>query len=57
MGRNVLDLKLGLFRQQSSPFEVVEFDSERGKGMCGVSEMHREDFIRRVFSGYRYLDM
>ena len=27
------DLKLGHFRQQSSPFEVSEFESERGKGM------------------------
>ncbi len=28
--------KLGHFRQQSSPFEVIEFDSDRGKEMCGV---------------------
>ncbi len=31
--RYVVDPKLGHFRQLSSPFEVIEFDSERGKGM------------------------
>ena len=34
--RYVVDLKLGQFRRLSSPFEVIEFDSEWGKGMSGV---------------------
>ena len=34
--RYVVDLKRRHFRQLSSPFEVIEFGSERGKGMCVV---------------------
>ncbi len=29
-------IKLGHFRQLSSPFEVIEFESDRGKEMCGA---------------------
>ena len=31
---HLVDLKLGHFRRLSSPGEVVEFESERGKEMC-----------------------
>ncbi len=31
----VVDLKRGHFRRLSHPFEVIEFDSERGKGIGG----------------------
>ncbi len=34
--RYVVDLKLGHFMQLSSPFEVIEFELEWGKGKCGV---------------------
>ena len=34
--RHVVGLKLGHLRQLSSPFEVIEFESERGKGMWAV---------------------
>ena len=37
--RYVLDLKVGHFRQLSSPFEVIEFESERGKGIGVVVGM------------------
>ena len=32
----MVDLKRGHFRQLSSPFEVIEFDSNRGKEMCAA---------------------
>ena len=32
----VVDLKRGHFRQLSSPFEVIEFESDRGQEMCAA---------------------
>ena len=43
--RYVVDTKLGHFRRLSSPFEVIEFESEWGKGMGGV--------VGVMYSSYR----
>ena len=35
-GKYVVDLKLGHFRELSSPYEAIEFGSERGRELCAA---------------------
>ena len=48
----MVTLKLGHFRQLSSPYEVIEFGSEWGKEMCvavgvwGVGEKERAQILQ-----------
>ena len=35
-GKYVVDLKLGHFRELSSPYEAIEFGSERGRQLCAA---------------------
>ena len=36
-GRYVVDLKRSLFRELSSPYEAIEFGSERGRQLCAAA--------------------